>query len=160
LYNVIDAFEKQRLASLEASGAEISEPASTSGADSPLLALAVRFETLAAELAARQRAGGELATCLYQHGMVAGIDADAKTKQAESILAHLYPIEQAIMATPARTIVGLGVKARHAAYVMSQYWEAPIDQIDWDARVVRLLIEAVCEVGRVPLSFRNLRGDE
>jgi hypothetical protein len=165
LYCVIDAFEKQQLASLEASGAEISEPASASDADSPLLALAVRFETLAAELAACQRAGGELATCLYQRsfvrdGLVAGIDADAKTKQAESILAHLYPIEQAIMATPARTIVGLGVKARHAAYVMSQYWEAPIDQIDWDARAVRLLIEAVCEVCRVPLPFRNLRADE
>ena len=80
-------------------------------------------------------------------------DADAKTKQAESILAHLYPIEQAIMATPAHTIVGLGVKARHAAYVMSQYWEAPIDQIDWDTRAARLLIEAVCEVARMPLPF-------
>jgi hypothetical protein len=36
-------------------------------------------------------------------------------------------MEQAIMATLAYTIAGLGVKARHAAYVMSQYWEEPID---------------------------------
>jgi hypothetical protein len=36
-------------------------------------------------------------------------------KQAEAILARLYPIEQAIMQTRARTIAGLGVKARHAA---------------------------------------------
>jgi hypothetical protein len=64
------------------------------------------------------------------------------------------------MATPARTIVGLGVKARHAAYVMSQYWEEQVDQIDWEAKAVRLLIEAVCEVGRVPLPLRNLRVDE
>jgi hypothetical protein len=162
---MIDAFKRQRLASLEAFGAEIGESASTFDADSPLLALAVRFKTLAAELAACQLAGGELATCLYQQslvqdGLVAGIDADARTKQAESILARLYPIELAIMATPARTIVGLGVKARHAAYAMSQYWEAPIDQIDWDARAVRLLIEAVCELGRVPLPFHNISVDE
>jgi hypothetical protein len=134
-------------------------------ADGALLALAVRFETLAAELAASQRAGGELATCLDQRSLVqdsvlAGIDADAKTKQSEAILARLYPIEQAIMATPARTIAGLGVKARHAAYVMSQHWKAPIDQIDWDARAVRLLIEAVCEFARTPLPLRNVSDGE
>jgi hypothetical protein len=121
-----------------------------------LLALAVRFETIAAELAASQRAGGELAICLdqrslIQDGVLAGVDADAKTKQAEAILARLYPIEQAIMATPATTIAGLG-----AAYVMSQYWEAPIYQIDWDAKAVRLLIEAVCDFARTPLPLRNV----
>ena len=55
------------------------------------------------------------------------------------------------MQTPARTIAGLGVKARHAAYVMSQYWEEPIDRVDWDARVMRFLIEAVCRFANVPL---------
>jgi hypothetical protein len=74
-----------------------------------------------------------------------------RTKRAEAVLAHLYPIERAIMATPARTITGLGVKARHAAYAMSHYWEAPIDQIDWDARTMRLLIEAACGLANVPL---------
>jgi hypothetical protein len=43
------------------------------------------------------------------------------------------------------------VKARHATYVMSQYWSVPIDRIDWDAQAVRLLIEAVCDLARVPL---------
>ncbi|MGB6399644.1 MAG: hypothetical protein WBF73_28790 [Bradyrhizobium sp.] len=64
------------------------------------------------------------------------------------------------MATPARTIAGLGVKARHAAYVMSQYWEKPVDQIDWGAKGVCVLIEAVCEVARMPLPFRTLKVDE
>jgi len=59
------------------------------------------------------------------------------------------------MQTPARTITGLGVKARHAAYVMSQYWEVPIDRVDWDARAARLLIEAVCSVAHVPLPLRG-----
>ena len=76
------------------------------------------------------------------------------------MLARLAPIERALMATPARTIAGLGVKARHAAYVMSQYWEEPVDQIDWEANAVRLLIEAVCEVARMPLPFRTLKVDE
>jgi hypothetical protein len=39
--------------------------------------------------------------------------------------------------------------------VLSQYWEAPIDRIDWDARAVPLLIEAVCDVARTLLPFRT-----
>jgi hypothetical protein len=112
-------------------------------------------------LLAAQTANGELVDrrSLPSDGMqAAGAEAtsdhDVRTKQVEAILARLYPIEQAIMATPAHTIVGLGVKARHAAYVMSQYWEKPIDQIDWEARAVRLLIEAVCDVARTPSAFR------
>jgi hypothetical protein len=78
-----------------------------------------------------------------------------QTRDIEALLATLYPIELAIMQTPAQTITGLGVKARHAAYVMSQYWEAPLDQIDWDAQAVRLLIEAVCETAGVSPVFRG-----
>jgi hypothetical protein len=74
-------------------------------------------------------------------------------KLVEAALVCLEPIERAIMATPARTIAGLGVKARHAAHVMSEYWDAPIDQIDWEARAVRLLIEAVCERAGLSLPF-------
>ena len=61
------------------------------------------------------------------------------------------------MQMSACTIAGLGVKARHAAYLMSQYWEVPMDRIDWDARAVRLLIEAVCDVARTPLPLRDVR---
>jgi hypothetical protein len=50
---------------------------------------------------------------LFRDSELAGTDADAGTKQAEVLLARLYPIEQAIMQTPAHTITGLGVKARH-----------------------------------------------
>jgi hypothetical protein len=41
-----------------------------------------------------------------------------------------------------------------------EHWDAPINQIDWDARAVRLLIEAVCDVACMPLSFSNLREDK
>jgi len=116
------------------------------GDDDSLLTLEMQLDDLMRELLTAQKANSELETAS---------DHDARTKQVEAILARLYPIEQAIMATPAHTIVGLGVKARHAAYVMSQYWEAPIDQIDWDARAIRLLIEAVCDAARAPLVFRS-----
>ena len=76
------------------------------------------------------------------------------------MLASLEPIEQSIMAIPARTITGLGVKARHAAYVISERWDAPIDQIDWDARAVRSLIEAVCDAASVSFSFESNSKDE
>ncbi|MGJ5130665.1 hypothetical protein [Bradyrhizobium oligotrophicum] len=78
----------------------------------------------------------------------------------ETMLAGLAPIEQAIMATPARTIAGLGVKARHAAYVNSEHWDAPIDEIDWDARAVRSLIEAVCDVASIPFSLGSNSKEE
>jgi hypothetical protein len=79
---------------------------------------------------------------------------------AESILERLYPIERAIMETRARTIAGLGVKARHAAHVISQYWDVPIDKIDWDAQTIRLLIEAVCDFAPKPLPSHNLKAGE
>jgi hypothetical protein len=116
--------------------------------DAALLALETRFNALAAQLNRE----------VQPHGKE--VDREALTIEVETILARLDPIERAIMETPACTIAGLGVKARHAAYVMSQYWEAPINQIDWDARAVRLLIEAVCDCARIPLPFRNVRTEE
>jgi hypothetical protein len=81
-------------------------------------------------------------------------DEAKRTQEFESVLARLEPVERAIMATPARTIVGLGIKARHAAYVMSEHWDAPIEQIDWHAQAVRLLIEAVCNAADLQLPFK------
>jgi hypothetical protein len=110
--------------------------------DAALLALEARFDAIAAEL--------DRAIVRRED-----VDREALTKEVEATLARLDPIERAIMDTPARTIVGLAVKARHAAYVSSHYWEAPIDLLEWDARAMRLLIEAICDVARVPLTFRT-----
>jgi hypothetical protein len=136
------------------------------GDDSTLLALERQFNEIAADLLAAQCANDEMAACSAQRSSGqsterprARSDDEAGMKQVEAILARLYPIEQAIMHTPACTIAGLGVKARHAAYVTSQYWSAPIDRIDWDAQAVRLLIEAVCNVARMPLPFSRAAGD-
>jgi hypothetical protein len=137
----------------------------TDEADDALLALESQFNALAAELFAAQGTQGEFVFCLDQwpprgvrKGVDIGPDYEASTRDVEGILARLDPIERAIMATPARTIAGLGVKARHAAYVTSQYWSEPIDKIDWEACAVRLLIEAVCDVAHAPLLLNDANG--
>jgi hypothetical protein len=122
--------------------------------DFALVQLDTTFVTLLSEISAvepthRRRTHG----LGRQHRENALSDEANLTRKIEFVLSRLEPIEQAILATPARTIVGLGVKARHAAYVVSEYWDAPIEQIDWDARSVRLLIEAVCKAAGVRLPF-------
>jgi hypothetical protein len=137
----------------------------TSGDDGGLLALGAQLEDLVAQLTAAQEANGELvassdelpaALSNASGGATENASlSEAQAKRVEAILACLHPIERAIMAAPAYSIVGLGVKARHAAYVMSQCWEEPTEKIDWEARAIRLLIEAVCDVAHTPLSFRT-----
>jgi hypothetical protein len=130
----------------------------SAGDDAPLIMLEVQFNALMVELTSAERANREICAdqrSLVQLGVRADVDAamdpEARTRREEAILARLHPIEQAIMATPARTVAGLAVKARHAAYVMSQCWSESIDKIDWEARAIRLLIEAVCNVAHQPL---------
>ena len=77
------------------------------------------------------------------------------TTEDEDVLARLDPIERAIMETPAYTMTGLSVKARHLAYVLSEYWEAPIGQITWEGRAVRLLVETICNIANAPLRMRE-----
>jgi hypothetical protein len=105
--------------------------------DAILLGLETRFQAMADEL---RTAGAD--------GNDSEIEDTATLERVEAILARLYPVERAIMMTPADTVVGLAVKARHAAYVLSEYWEVPLEHHDWDRRAVRLLIEAVCHVAR------------
>jgi hypothetical protein len=105
----------------------------TTGDDSVLIELGRRFEEITA-----------LVQTLYDP-----TEADSHLEEIEATLARLEPIEYA----PACTPTSLGVKARHAAHVMSEYWNGSINQMDWDARAVRLLIEAVCKAAHVPLPF-------
>lgn len=141
--------------------AEAGRPEGPTGAHGTLLALAEQLDSLVAELAAVQGLNDDLTIEALQPGPPPETDAgenyDTGASQAEAVLARLYPIELTILTTPARTIADLGVKARHAAYVMSEYWDAPINQLDWDARTARLLIEAVCNFAGTPLPFEDSR---
>jgi hypothetical protein len=77
------------------------------------------------------------------------------TAQDEAVLARLDPVERAIMETPACSVTGLSVKARHLAYVLSEYWEAPLSQIAWEGRAIRLLVETICNLANAPLRIRD-----
>ena len=108
--------------------------------DDSLLGLETQLTGLLEELASI-RSGG------------AGAIQEPRGPEVDAILTRLYPVEYAIMTTPAHTVVGLGVKARHTAHVMSEYWDKPLDQIDWHAKAV----EAVCDMAGVPAPASSLQ---
>lgn len=116
--------------------------------DSPLLDLELKFDELISELIAAQWAN-ETLRARYS-------SEEAEVNKVEAILQRLCPIERAIMQTPANTPEGLGVKARHAAHILSHYWSVSADRMNWDDRAVRLLIEAVCSFSGTPLNIRSL----
>jgi TolB-like protein len=118
------------------------KPVPQDGDDAVLLSLDGQFRAMAEEVAlVTASASDQVET--------------AAIEQLEATIGRLEPIERAIMAAPTQTLVGLGVKARHAAYVVSEYWDRPVDRIDWDARVMRSLIEAVCRAAGLALPFAS-----
>jgi hypothetical protein len=151
----------------------MSVPPESGAGDDALLALERQFEVLAREFAILLRthanqtgkrkrghdcdAGSATQSPPSERSCELADETDrpdaARLGRLEAALARLEPIERAIMATPAQTVVGLGVKARHAAYVISEYWAEPLEKVDWDRRAVRLLIEAVCVAAGRPLAM-------
>jgi hypothetical protein len=85
----------------------------TTDEDSALIALGKQFEEIAAELRA----------------LHAPAEPASRLERIEAVLARLEPLERAIMTMPASTTAGLGVKARHVAYVMSEYWNDPMIEL-------------------------------
>src|SRR4051812_34758042 len=98
-------------------GATSSRGAASSAPDAMLVALGTKFEALSAELAALQK--GKVAPTAAPGEQKDETAFKPSVERIEAVLALLDPIERAIMATPAATVVGLGVKARHAAHVLS-----------------------------------------
>jgi|SRR5664279_5325295 len=121
--------------------------------DAALVALGRKFEALSAELAALQRTEVDTHSSVDSLGenLKGEVIVSSSDERIEAVLTLLYPIERAIMATPAMTVVGLGVKARHAAHVLSHYWTDSPERLDWDAQTVRLLIESTCTVAGIGL---------
>lgn len=46
---------------------------------------------------------------------------------------------------PARTVAGFLIKARAAAYACRNYWDEPCEDLDWDKKNTRMLIESLFE---------------
>jgi hypothetical protein len=140
----------QITAGVEQGGSILKRSTTEDEPDAVLVELGRRFEALSGELAAIQKekvAPADLRGEQLKHGAT----ISSSTERVEAVLKLLDPIERSIMATPAMTVVGLGVKARHAAHVLSHYWTDSPERLDWDARTVRLLIESACTVAGVGL---------
>jgi hypothetical protein len=140
----------------EWSGSSSNQRATEGDPDAELVALGCEFESLSAKLAelvALQRQEVDTFDCVLQRGERVNGEGltSPSVERIEALLRLLEPIERAIMAIPAGTVVGLGVKARHAAHVLSHYWTDSPERLDWDARAVRRLIEATCTVAGVAL---------
>ena len=139
-------------ATVEHSEAILTQGVAEAEPDGALLALGRRFDVLSAELALLQKRDETLSAVGARVEGRAGEEGErVSLERIESLLTSLDPIERAIMAMPATTIDGLGVKARHAAHVLSNYWADTPERLDWHARTVRLLIEATCNVAGVGL---------
>jgi len=119
--------------------------------DAMLVGLGNKLDALSAELASLQNDKWPTSSAARGKQLNGETAVNSSAERIEEILALLDPIERAIMATPAATVVGLGVKARHAAHVLSHYWTDSTDTLDWDVRAVRLLIESTCSVAGVSL---------
>jgi hypothetical protein len=133
-------------------GLVLTQGPSDSDPDAVLVALGRKFEALSAELATLQKEDDALSSAGRRGEQTTGQEMiNPSLERIEAVLTLLDPIERAIMAVPARTVVGLGVKARHAAHVLSNYWTDAPERLDWDARAVRLLIESTCSVAGVGL---------
>jgi hypothetical protein len=140
-------------AGVEWHGSTLEQGRNESDADAELIALGREFEALSAELAVLQRQendGPSVAAQRSERKDNAMVGRSAE--RIEALLGLLDPIERAIMAIPAVTVIGLGVKARHAAHVLSHYWTDSPDRLDWDSRAVRLLIESTCTVAGISRS--------
>jgi hypothetical protein len=151
-------------AGVEWRGPSCNPGAGESDPDAELVALGRRFEALSAELEALQKEADKLSD-LAQRGERLKDEAmiSSSIERIEAVLRLLDPIERAIIAKPAITVAGLGVKARHAAHVLSHYWTGSAERLDWDERTVRLLIESTCTVagiGLLPSQQRDSKYDE
>jgi hypothetical protein len=134
-------------------GLILKQGATESDPDAALVALGRKFEALSAELAVLQREEVDGFSPVAPRGERFKGEAmiSPSVERIEAVLRLLDPIERAIIAIPAATVVGLGVKARHAAHVLSYYWTDTPERLDWHARTVRLLIESTCTVAGVSL---------
>jgi len=143
----------QITAGVEQRGSILKQSATEGDPDAMLVELGRKFEALAGELAVLLREDVDSIAPVASRGerLKHGAMISSSTERIEAVLTLLDPIERSIMAIPAMTVVGLGVKARHAAHVLSYYWTDSPEGLDWDALTVRLLIESTCTVAGVGL---------
>jgi hypothetical protein len=102
----------------------------------------------------------QISGCRGVSGQVSVSEQITKPGQVvEAILARLDPIERAIMATPARTIAGLGVKRVTPRMSRPNTGASrSTTRLTGKHGLIGFLIEAVCNVAHAPLLFNDPNG--
>jgi hypothetical protein len=72
--------------------------------------------------------------------------SDAAYPEYEALDWETCELAEKIMAVPARTVAGLRVKAIVAIHSSWFLWDKPFDDLDWDQKGARALMEAACSV--------------
>jgi hypothetical protein len=90
-----------------------------------------------------------------------GAEWTAVTNELQNV--HHWRTEKlmrAIWDTPARDVTGLGIKAKAAALACNHYWDTPFDELDWEVKGARALIDAVLDAAGLPPAPQFLGIDE
>jgi len=69
-------------------------------------------------------------------------------------------IARKMMRIPARTAAGLRAKTILAMHTCRYLWSEPQDDLDWDQKGMRSLIEAVCTVMGLEVPAEKLEGKD
>jgi hypothetical protein len=73
----------------------------------------------------------------------------------EAITNAIDPIARRIFALPAVTPAGFAVKARAAAYEHAELWDDEFDDLDWEDKFVRSLIEGTLAMAGAELPLEE-----
>jgi hypothetical protein len=73
---------------------------------------------------------------------------------------RVAPIAEQIMAKPGHSLAGLRAKVILAVHVNPDLWDEPFDDLDWDKRTIRSLIEAACSVSGLDVPQEKSEEDE
>lgn len=141
-------------------GAAAALPATALAAiPSPMTAIGRQFEMRYARfLAARASFEGAKRRC---HDLLdlardnaareaAWITSGLSAMEADLETEKLFVLTDDIVKAPAPTLADLALKARAAAFSFIEIWDEPINDLDWEYRIIRELCEAVCALAGAP----------
>jgi hypothetical protein len=82
--------------------------------------------------------------------------SEKANEKVEPLNDQLYDLALKIMDAPVQTAAGLRARVALVANAYPDLWDAPPKDLDWDRRVVRSLIEAICSLGGFALPTETM----
>jgi hypothetical protein len=82
--------------------------------------------------------------------------SDKANEKLKPVDDQLSDLASKIMDTPAHTAAGLRARVALVADAYSDLWDEPFDDLDWEKKVLRRLIEAICSLGGFALPTETM----